>query len=1695
MNAALTATVRLLAVLGMFLAAHGAHAFKMESGSFRINATTGGAPGFTTQVFRQTYDVTPVVFILTTNQGSDSAVVRIRNVSTTQFEAVIVEAPGENGPHVQMDVQYFAIEPGRHTMTVLDQVLGSRSVTIEAGLLSTDRVLCVAPATCTNTFDTHAFTAPAFTGTPVVLAQLQSFVNGIAGVPAVPPQPFITASIDAVNAGGFSFAIDRHETTTGALTGPQAATESIGYVAIEADVTAADFTANNATALLVELETILVPATAPNAADGWNDGCNENIPFSKVLPTRLVMATKQTRRTADGGWLRRCNLTSQRVRVVTDEDVQADNERSKVEPPKIRDGVGLVVFSRDFFFDSNFVPLTGSENFKIEAAAFQLVPGVPTVITLRQFYEQAPAVFLLPDNTDPEPAAARVLSVTTDPVAGTTSFTAVLAEPPGTGPGGPSSEIHYIAADKGLYSFPDGTLMEVGEVSVTALQQNFGGTDSFQTVNLATAFPATPVVLTQITGDANNPAAPELPWLTVAYESGSTTAGSFRIALERSEVNAGGAVALPETVAYLAIEPGAIAAFVDGGGNTVTGEAQFTLLRGTSNAGWDDICFLGSYLGIPFLNVYAGPPIVVASEMSHFGGDGGWHRRCALTATHVRIAEDEDQFANAERVHTREETGLVAFSQPFDADFSLIAWWEMEEPIWNAGAMGQVVNTVGTTLHGTPVDDAQTVVTTPAFSAPPGSTCRYGVFDGRINGGLTPDAVEFGSPDLGFEDQLTLTAWVRWSVNPASGNPNATILRNSSSSTFGLQFSLNAAVANRVFEFGLATVGSLKFVRPLPSAFTAVRDVWYHLGAVYDGSEMRLYIDGTEVASTPVFGDVVPFNPARTLNIGKSTFSAAFFNDFAFTGLIDEVRIYRRALSSDELGHVLRLTKPCAVAAHDHYRLDHVGAGGGFGVTCEAEAVSVRAHDLGHNASAPPVGTVVTVTANPGDAWALGSVGSPGRFTDVGGGVATYEWDGTETEVELLLTQSTPAIVTFTVLDTLGRGIGAAEGPPLEFRDAILDFSPVGVQVAGKPETFTVQVIEDTGTGACQAATPPPGTVDFAFECFNPNMNCSGVTDGVVEGVTIAAFDAGSVVPGGGVSLGFDATSTATFQMQYNDAGVVSLFGRATAGTPPATFEGATAPFPVRPFGLRVDVTGNPPVTPAPQPADATRDVFTPAGEPFAVQVTPVRWEAADDLDNDGIADGHEAGENEPGTLANLGDNAVTVNYQTSGLVPDGRALLGSYLHRPTGGADPGLADSGADPLRVGPFAGAAATKSTLRYDEVGVIEIDAVQTGDYLAIGPGETARIRGVSGPVGRFIPGYFEIAPAGTSFELRNGLASQPWTCDFTYVGQPFEYAAPAQLTVSTFAGNGSPVVNYNGSADPAEDFFRFSADLAMRSYADVTVPAPLATLANPLPSAPGAVTVSDEDGFDGWFTLTLVGESFRYDKGAAPEIAFEPRLELTVPAADFRDEDGVCYPGGSATCNLDIPLGTAIDYVKADIAGPAMPPVEMRFGRLALDSASGSELQPLPLPMRAEYFADQGGGTGVFVPNADDTGCTVLSLSGAVRLTGNAGEQDGDTVVPLEGTGGTTRLVDPGSGAPPAPDPTLTAGLGTLLFDAPAPAGNSGYVDVRIDLSVDGYDWLRFDWDGGGAFDDDPTARASFGLFPGRRELIYIREPWD
>jgi len=153
----------------------------------------------------------------------------------------------------------------------------------------------------------------------------------------------------------------------------------------------------------------------------------------------------------------------------------------------------------------------------------------------------------------------------------------------------------------------------------------------------------------------------------------------------------------------------------------------------------------------------------------------------------------------------------------------------------------------------------------------------------------------------------------------------------------------------------------------------------------------------------------------------------------------------------------------------------------------------------------------------------------------------------------------------------------------------------------------------------------------------------------------------------------------------------------------------------------------------------------------------------------------------------------------------------------------------------------------------------------------------------------------------------------------------------------------------------------------------------------------------------------------------------------------------------------------DEVTLIASSPAMlGSTEVRYGRLALDNVYGSELIELTMPMKTEYFDGAN-----FIINTDDD-CTIIM------------DTDLSVVSSLSGGSSTVSVI------------STTAASGILNISLTAPgAGNSGDITVTPDLNASSDLWLRFNWDGV-AGDDDPFAKATFGIYSGDSSQIYYRQ---
>ncbi|MBA3581086.1 MAG: Ig-like domain-containing protein [Gammaproteobacteria bacterium] len=133
--------------------------------------------------------------------------------------------------------------------------------------------------------------------------------------------------------------------------------------------------------------------------------------------------------------------------------------------------------------------------------------------------------------------------------------------------------------------------------------------------------------------------------------------------------------------------------------------------------------------------------------------------------------------------------------------------------------------------------------------------------------------------------------------------------------------------------------------------------------------------------------------------------------------------------------------------------------------------------------------------------------------------------------------------------------------------------------------------------------------------------------------------------------------------------------------------------------------------------------------------------------------------------------------------------------------------------------------------------------------------------------------------------------------------------------------------------------------------------------------------------------------------------------------------------------------------------------VRYGRARLNAVFGTELLAQALPIYAEYF----NGTQ-FIRNISDS-CTSYNNS---QLTfSNRQGLSSDPIKSGSGTFSTGQYSTP------------------LLLNS---AGQSGSVDVLWTVPT----YLQFDWDNNGSYTDNPSNKATFGIYGGTNRQIYTRE---
>ena len=99
-------------------------------------------------------------------------------------------------------------------------------------------------------------------------------------------------------------------------------------------------------------------------------------------------------------------------------------------------------------------------------------------------------------------------------------------------------------------------------------------------------------------------------------------------------------------------------------------------------------------------------------------------------------------------------------------------------------------------------------------------------------------------------------------------------------------FKISDAAGNTVARYGATTLGT---------------NTWYHVAGVYDATNrtMQVYVNG-ELDNGALVGTIPASQPSSTpnVNIGQRPGAPGNYN---FAGVLDDVRIYNRALSLNEI--------------------------------------------------------------------------------------------------------------------------------------------------------------------------------------------------------------------------------------------------------------------------------------------------------------------------------------------------------------------------------------------------------------------------------------------------------------------------------------------------------------------------------------------------------------------------------------------------------------------------------------------------------------------------------------------------------------------------------------------------------------------------------------------------------------------------
>ncbi|MEZ5511765.1 MAG: DUF6701 domain-containing protein, partial [Gammaproteobacteria bacterium] len=832
-----------------------------------------------------------------------------------------------------------------------------------------------------------------------------------------------------------------------------------------------------------------------------------------------------------------------------------------------------------------------------------------------------------------------------------------------------------------------------------------------------------------------------------------------------------------------------------------------------------------------------------------------------------------------------------------DATNGLVVEYRLDGPVWN-GSANEVVDSSGLNANGNTVNGT---VNGPA------RICNGAIMNGT-NFIRIPD-----NNDIDLTDELTVTAWINLTSL-------GTELKSILSKDENYEFHINNTGA--IYWWWNSNAGTRSFT----SGTARIRlGQWEHVAIVYRNGRQSIFLNGVEVAFRTYSGERLVTN-ADPLEIGADQ----GLTNRNWIGSIDEIKIFKKALIATDIQAIMNETRTCP-SALDRFSVSAAATAS----VCAPTTVTVTALQADGSTYTGYTGSINLETSSAHGNWARGSgngVLSPNPDTD-DNGLAQYTFVAADNgRVNLQLSNTHADRLTVTATDTGGTATGTSAAIQFSenaFQISVADSLNTDI-VAGRDHGIQIEMLRrDPVTGSCGRFLEYNG--DFSLKAW---LTSSGAVPSSVApsvSTTTTPVQLPFALPASNnVTLNFvqglaaaNWITTDVGQYRFNllddSSGLV-----VDLNDEPLDVTGSSAQWTTRPFALDVQATGNPAA------ANASGAAFVKAGADFPVTVRAVLHQASDDTNDDGY----------PDTGAVLSDNGATPAFGSEGE----SVVLSSSLLLP---ADPAAHDPGVSGGTTLNSFVAGSANATLRYEEVGIIQLNAaLADNSYLG-----SSAVTGRIDRVGRFYPDYFTVVDNAP--QLRDGTGS--WDCGFTYQGQPFGFVSEPQLTVQAHSVTGQITRNYSSDfwklAEPQHTLLLDVSSLPTGSVCESGG----SVVAGCFDSNSASVSrnwVSHAD-FDGDGVLVFGTHDMTINKlnvtPDAGDVPYDPAVDMVIAAAQFTDSDGACYKVGASCADFRI---ENVVHATATVS-------HLRWGRGWVDSAVGSVMTPLPVTLRLQYWNSAGG----------------------------------------------------------------------------------------------------------------------------------------